>query len=86
MLKSNRVTKLVYKSSVQFKIESSRIRTYIRNLEGFRPNPLDDGPYSAKNSKAQMRKLINLLPSLYGRYRDRTSDFLLVRQALSQLS
>jgi hypothetical protein len=24
------------------KIELSRIRTYIRNLEGFRPNPLDD--------------------------------------------
>jgi len=26
------------------KIELSRIRTYIRNLEGFRPNPLDDEP------------------------------------------
>ena len=25
-------------------IELSRIRTYIRNLEGFRPNPLDDEP------------------------------------------
>ena len=23
--------------------EPSRIRTYIKNLEGFRPNPLDDG-------------------------------------------
>ena len=27
------------------KIELSRIRTYIRNLEGFRPNPLDDEPF-----------------------------------------
>ena len=24
--------------------EPSRIRTYIENLEGFCPNPLDDGP------------------------------------------
>lgn len=26
------------------KYELSRIRTYIRNLEGFRPDPLDDEP------------------------------------------
>lgn len=26
--------------------EPSRIRTYIKNLEGFRPNPLDDGLFA----------------------------------------
>jgi hypothetical protein len=37
--------------------EPSRIRTYIRNLEGFRPNPLDDGLF-AENGLPGLRSCI----------------------------
>ena len=71
----------------------SRIRTCIRDLEGPCPNPLDDGPIISKNRIAYF---LLLLPITYmymfvilttkdianGRYRIRTYDHLLVRQAL----
>ena len=56
-----------------FSYRLSRIRTYIRDLEGPCPNPLDDEPYYYVSSV--------LRPD-----RTRTDDLLLVRQPLYQLS
>ena len=43
---NSRLKKAYYKYFLlKIPCEPSRIRTYIKNLEGLCPNPLDDGPF-----------------------------------------